>query len=203
MTPSRIDPPPARRHARRVLLHALLLTAAIFAAWQAHELWFPAGPPPVAPPAPNAQHSRMPATRPRARTRPAARLATRSASAPATNRPESPLDDLLEESSVRPLEDDSLGVPPPVGAVRRWAHVLPDGSEMARYEWAGSVEDAARHYDRSLAAEGGKLLNSSTGDGGWQHRSYEAPGRRVVAALRRDPADAKMVDIEITVIRAK
>jgi len=203
MTPSQTDPPPARRHARRVLLHALLLAAAIFAAWQAHELWFPAGPPPARPSAPGAERPRTASTRPRARARPAARLATRSASSPATTRPEFPLDDLLEETSVRPLEEPSLGVPPPAGAVRRWAHAMPDGSEVARYEWTGSVDEAARHYDRALAAEGGKLLNSSAGDDGWQHRRYEAPGRRVVAALRRDPADAKMMTIEVTVVRTR
>jgi len=200
-TPSVNGPVASRRRTWRAVSYGLLLAAALFAAWQAHEFWLSVEPP-SAPSPPRAASTRPSTSRPRARPRPAARAFSRPA--PATqSQPATPFEDLLEESAVQALGEDPVGVAPPPGAVGRTAHALPDGSVAARYDWAGTVEEAARHYEQTLSAEGCKPLGASRDEGGWQYRTFGGAGRRLVVALRQDPQEAKMVHIEVTVIRTK
>jgi hypothetical protein len=174
----------------------LLLVGLIVVAWLAHEAWFaPAAAPP--PRASTAVARTRPA--PHARTRPAPRPRTRPA-ATTESQPATDLTDPWEDLEVQPLGEDPVGFPPPQGATGR-AHRMPDSSIVARYSWPGTQAGAADHYKKALAEAGGRLLEDSAGEEGWQYLKFDLQGKRVIAALRANPQDARIVDIVVTLVR--
>jgi hypothetical protein len=197
------DPQPAPSGPRKGwtwALVAVLVVLAIFAAWQAHELWFSLAADSRRPELPAGAARPRPA-RPAARTRPVRRLPTLPAPMVESQPDTSPFEGEWEEPAVEPLEDDPVGIPPPPDANGRGAHRMPDSSVVARYEWAGTVAGAADHYRKALAEANCRLLDDSPREGGSQVLVFEGPGRRVVVALHPRPPEARMVRIEVTVVR--
>jgi hypothetical protein len=177
----------------------MLLAVSIFAAWQAHELWFSreAGPRRAdrpargEPPAPRRQGAKT--------ARPAPRLPAASQSQPATN-----LADPFAELDVAPVEDGLAEFPAAPPAARGLkAFRMPDGAIVARYTWRGEVDRAADHYRRAMADEGWMLLDDSAGADAWRTLKFDSKGKRAIVALRASLADATIVEIEVTVIAAK
>lgn len=194
---------PPRSSARRLLqrvLYAVLLAAAVFAAWQGHQMWRQMqdlqGPPPspARPVRPSLGTGAV-----RVLTRPAPRAAS-SPAATAPTQPASGLAGLPGELAVESSEEDPVGFAPPSDANGRRAYVMPDSSVVALYEWAGTVEAAAHHYRQTLQGAGYELLDASADESSWTYLKFGGP-RRVIVALRKDPRDARMVEIQVTVIR--
>ena len=192
------DAPPPRLGLRTWAV-GLLLLAAIFAAWEAHQLWFSPearSPRPEAPT--SATRPRVPP--PRARTRPAAWLHTRPADT-TQSQPASDLTDPWEDLDVQPLQEDPVGFPPPPGANGLRAYRVPDGSIVARYGCLGTPQAAAEHYRKALAEAGYRLLDDSAGEEGWRYLKFDLQGKRTIVALRPNLEDAKIVDIVVTLVR--
>jgi len=206
MTTTPPQPQPARPRTRpwRGVLYGLLLIAAVFAAWQANDLLQSTKDEPDAPARrPPAPRPSWPPSKSRIKQAPYAVSSTRSASG---SQPATSITDILDDTEVEPLPpdaEDPVGIAPPPGAVGRSAHVIRDSSVVARYGWEGALADAVKHYERAFEAQGYRLLDSSADEEGRRYIKGEGALRRFVVVLRTDPQDAKMVSIEITVIRMK
>ena len=192
------DPKPTRR-AWLGVLYVLVLIGAIFAAWQAHQLWFSQQEQPSAEPeGPGARTIRV---RPsRLSVRPTTLPALPPATAPAT-RPRDMLHGFLEETDIRRLDEDPVGIDPPDGAAGLRAYRMPDGSVVASYSWSGRLAEAAAHYEEALRQQGCKLLDRSKDDEGYHYLKFSGDRGRVIVALRNDPRKTKIIDITVTVIQ--
>jgi hypothetical protein len=195
--PHQPDKSSSRRRWLKVL-YGLLLVSAVFAAWQAHELWQSGRP---EEPQPKVRVSPVPPRRVQLSTRtwmgPAAGTSPTAGSQPATMFVEDP----FRDGGVEVLEEDPTGIPPPAGASGRRAFSLPSSGVMAQYSWEGPLAEAALHYEDALRRQGFRLLDNAVDPAGRQSLKFESPDRRGVVVLRPDPQDAKMVDIEVSVVR--
>jgi hypothetical protein len=192
------QPSSARRRRWTGVAYALLLISAIFAAWQAHDLWVSerVGGPPLEP---------APAVPLPVRTSPRSRPATALPilSLPSSQSQSAPAIDVevFPDSDVGPLREDPINIAPPEGATGLKAFAMPGSGVMAQYRGTGTVAAAAAHYKEALADQGCQLLDHSVDPGGRETLTFRGEGRRVIVALQANARDARIVDIEVTVIR--
>ncbi len=170
------------------LLQVVLLAVSIFAAWQIHLYWFAD--------APEGASQRTGQAGPTSHLAPASdldlRMLTEGASA----------GDWSGAAGLVKISSDPGEINPPTGAKRRFAfsRVTGDSNEqLARYEYAGSMQMGADHYSRVLSGAG---FDVRTAPGGDDERLLTASKRmeRVVVTLVKSRISHGKIEISVTLI---
>ncbi|MFP4105976.1 MAG: hypothetical protein ACLFVU_07785 [Phycisphaerae bacterium] len=178
----------SRRGKLRAFLYLCLIVVVLFAAWQAHLLFFTdpdrseSGPPPL---------SSL-----RAGT---ATTTTQPASSPVGN-----LFDPLRELGLNRVEEDPGNFPPPAGATRSRAFEKQFRGERtlhAAYYLQGDLLQAAEHYRRLAAERDFKLVRNSEADNGVLTLLFLRDQSRLRVVLRKSPRNAKMVILSVLFTR--
>ncbi len=171
-----------------VLLYIVLLAVSIFAAWQIHLYWAVDVPKGASPRA----RQQGPTTHPVPASDLDIRKLTTGHSA----------GDWTAAAGLVKMSGDPGGINPPVGAKRRFAfsRVTGDSNEqLARYEYAGSIETAVEHYSTVLRGAGFEVRTiPASADERLLTASRQM--ERVVVVIGQPNASHGKVEISVTLI---
>jgi hypothetical protein len=109
----------------------------------------------------------------------------------------------LAGSGLVPFGGDPAGVAPPRGCRRLYGFQRRNDSDIerqARYELAGSADDAAGHYAGQLARLGYRVLEDRTGPGGRRTLVFGKLDGWVTVSLLNDARNAKMINIVVVAV---
>ena len=109
----------------------------------------------------------------------------------------------LAGSGLVPFGGDPAGVAPPRGCRRLYGFQRRNDSDIerqARYELAGSADEAAGHYAGQLTALGYRVLEDRTGPGGRRTLVFGKLDGWVTVSLLNDARNAKMINIVVVAV---
>ena len=113
-----------------------------------------------------------------------------------------PEDVSLSAVGLEPMDADPGQVAAPAGARRRFAfrrRYEGQLEQQARYEFDGPADEAVKHYRQAFARQGLSLVSDRTAPTGRRALVFEKGPAYACVALRKNPGQARVVIIVVTV----